>query len=560
MRPSRLAVTLAICFLAACGGKSSGTATTTPPPPPPPTADPCSGVPLEGRCDNAATVAVCVVPTGNAPPAPQTYACAGGQSCKITNGKAGCVLNPGACVAGNSECPSPTTIRNCTAGAWDAATSCANGCASSALGAFCLPADPTTTLSGKFQYSWKQPNTNSSDWVSDPSYVGGAGGFLVLSGYTVGNTTNLLDAKYTADLGDATDGDYSVRVRSTPDATDFVTFLAAHDDGAGNLAYLVADPNFGDAADTSHSAMTSGASPKVWSWSAAMKPTAGGTFSGAATLPVDSSGPANVYYWLHQVAKRSQAQYGRLPLSLIAWVGYHAGWSCGACFADLPTNAFGGIFQSQMVIGGTTRDEAFWSDAVITHEAGHWLMASYGKSPGEGGSHMLAHATMPGMAWSEGWATFTSGVTRNNTLYVDKQGGSMFSIDFGTRNYFGQGNWVRPTPAGGLLQRLDENEVAAQLTSLVAANSGNAAPLYAAMAAPRAVSPPYKRGYTRHTWSMLNTGELSNVVDTGEPKPCLADYFDALLCGPVSFQAATFETAIVPATYYPFPASGKLCQ
>jgi hypothetical protein len=172
---------------------------------------------------------------------------------------------------------------------------------------------------------------------------------------------------------------------------------------------------------------------------------------------------------------------------------------------------------------------------------------------------MIAHATMPGMAWSEGWATFNSFVARNDTLYVDKQGGTMFSIDFGTRNYFGQGTWVRPLPAGGLLQRMDENEVAAQLTSLAVANN-DAAPLYAAMAGDRAVLAPYKRGYTRHTWTMLNTGELSNVVDTLQPKPCLADYFDALLCGPVSFPAATFDSAILPATYYPFPASGKICQ
>jgi hypothetical protein len=560
MRPSRLAVTIAICFLAACGGKSGGTST-TPPPPPPPATDPCSGVSLDGRCDNATTVAVCVVPTGNAPPAPQTYACAGGQSCQVTNGKAGCVLNAGACVAGNSECTTATTIRSCsTAGAWDAATTCANGCESSALGAFCLPADATTPLSGKFQYSWKQANSNASDWEAKPGYVGGSGGFLVLSGYTVGNTTTFLGATYTADGDATTAGDYSVLVRATPvTGQDFVTFVAAHDDGAGNLAYLVADPNFNDSADTSHPAMTTGTKPGVWGWSWAVKPTTGPLFDGAATVPLELSGPANVYNWLHQVAKENQARYGRLPLSLIAWVGYHAEWSCGACFADRPTNAFGAIFQSQMVIGGTARDEAFWSDAVITHESGHWLMASYGKSPGEGGSHMIAHATMPGMAWSEGWATFNSGATRKDTLYVDKQGGSMFSIDFGTRDYFGQGTWNRPTPAGGLLQRMDENEVAAQLISLAVAN-GDAAPLYAAMAAPRAVLPPYKRGYTRHTWTMLNTGDLSNVVDTGQAKPCLADYFDALLCGSVSFPPATFETAIVPATYFPFPASGKLCQ
>jgi hypothetical protein len=518
-------------------------------------------VPLSGRCDNASTVAVCVVPTGDAPPAPQTYACAGGQSCQVTNGKAGCVLNPGACVSGNSECPSATTIRSCTAGAWDAATTCANGCANSALGAFCLPpASTVTTLSGKFQYEWKQANAPTySDWITDAAFVGGAGGFLVLSGYTVGTTTTLLDAVYTSDAGDANDGNYTVRVRTTPDTTDFVTFLAAHADVAGvNLAYLVADPAFGDAADATHPAMTAGTSPRVWGWRWDVKPATGPAFSGAATLPVNYAGPANVYYWLNQIAKRSQVQYGRLPLSLIAWVGYHAGWSCGACFADLPTNAFGGIFQSQMVIGGTAQDEAFWADAVITHESGHWLMASYGKSPGEGGSHMLAHATMPGMAWSEGWATFNSGVFRGDTLYVDKQGGSMFTIDFGTRNYYGQGTWVRPSPSGGLLQRMDENEVAAQLTSLAKANS--AAPLYAALAGNRAVLAPYLRGYTRHTWTMLNTGDLSNVVDTGQPKPCLADYFDALLCGPVSFPAATFDSAIVPATYYPFPASGKICQ
>src|SRR5690606_34614971 len=109
--------------------------------------------------------------------------------------------------------------------------------------------------------------------------------------------------------------------------------------------------------------------------------------------------------------------------------------------------------------------------AVTAHELGHWVMSTYGRSPGEGGQHILGIPSHPGLAWSEGWATWFSSVVRDSLVYYDKQGGVFFWIDLGARAYSGGQPWLRPEARFGLEQLMDENEVARTLLALTTESS-----------------------------------------------------------------------------------------
>ena len=199
------------------------------------------------------------------------------------------------------------------------------------------------------------------------------------------------------------------------------------------------------------------------------------------------------------------------------------------------------------------------SDAVTTHELGHWVMQSFGVMPNEGGPHCLGVPTLPGQAWAEGWATGFSGLARGESLFYDKQAGTMFWIDLATQTY-ASGDWVSPTPSKGLLQDMDENEVASmiwRISSQPSVNSGE--PMLDALASARLLTAPFARGYSRHTWDVADEFcDRTNVQDTGQSVPMVADFLDALRCGGVS--SAAIDAVVKPMTGYPYPSATPLCN
>jgi hypothetical protein len=509
--------------------------------------DPCNGVPTTGICASSTTIALCSVPTGSVAPSVTTYACAGGESCQMQSGRAACVLT-GACREGSTQCASQSQIQTCTNGAW-VSSNCAGPCTTTALGALCGANVATTPVTAILAYQLRGPNASPpTDW--GPLTTSPAQHVLLLS--CVGGscaTGNLIDAQYTA----LNTGSFTIKVPSTPGASDFVAVLLAADDGQGGLAYVVADPGF--AAPGTQSVGAVGPNPRLWSWTIATTLlTPGSTFT---VTEAQGSGAARVFDVLRFVDTFARGKYGnKLGLSLVAWLGIGTGWSCGKCFAPVPTTFSSIPFQSQVWFNGDS-NESYWADPVTAHELGHRVMASYGTLPGEGGTHCLGVPEFPGLAWSEGWATWFSSDVRQSSIYYDKQSGSMFWLDIGARAYSGA-LWNRPTASAGLQQLIDENEVSAMNWGL-AAGAGSDAALFAAIATPRMNTPPYHRGYNRHASSGVDSScHPINPVDTGISAPFYADFLDALDCG--GFPAASIDAQTVPATDYPYPSATPICQ
>ena len=505
--------------------------------------DPCSGVPVAGVCSDATHVSICGTPTGQGERQVFEYACPAGTQCQVVSGAAGCQAT-GSCTPGATVCTDATHLQTCDAGT-PLVSACPGSCLTTALGGLCTSPLALTPRNATLTYTVRPAATDLTDW-SGATFDTPISSVLVLSfrGSTV------LDAETTDD-----GGGFQILVPTTPDPSDLVVFLAAAADPEGGLAFVVADPGFTTSATQPTGAI--GSNSAVWKWSiASSEIEEGGMLNITEEL---GSGALRVFDYARFTYNRSRALGGHKGLSLVVWLGFGTSWNCGACFNQLPTVNFGFIFQSQLWIPGSLTDERWWSDAVTAHELGHWAMASYGTSPGEGGSHVIGVPSMPGLAWSEGWATWHSSAVRQDSIYYDKQDGAFFWIDLATERYSGGQPWQLPSPSGGLLQVMDENEVSSMLWTIFNHPAVTDADFFNALGSARMNQSPWARGYTWHFWSQLDSqGRPFDPIDTGISRPALPDFLDALVCEGMS--PAVIDVATLPTTQYPFPSSQPICQ
>ncbi len=245
-------------------------------------------------------------------------------------------------------------------------------------------ADDTRVLQGRVTYERRVPNPARSDWTAAPDAP--APGFAVYSF----RGDQMIDAAVTS-LEAMREGTFSLRVPATPASTDRVVVAALHRDARGIIRYAVANPGVAAGTYAPHTASDRAA---VWSW----------TWRGDA-LPMDGTlritraqgaGAAVTFEHLGRAVREAETRYARTGYSLLAWQGEDVSWSCGACFSVTSTQRFAQGFSSQISMFGGAEDESYWSPSTITHEAGHWAMASYGVSPREGGTHYLNTPESPG--------------------------------------------------------------------------------------------------------------------------------------------------------------------
>ena len=453
------------------------------------------------------------------------------------------------CVVGETRCTaSGDRAHRCdNSGRWDAGYACP-GCVDGAAGPTCEAAPGFRIVSSRLSYQPRGINPDWTDWGD--SFVSPAGSLYVLS-YSAA-IDDYVDQTFTND-----DGSFTIQVPSPSVDGDQVIFLAALVDGEGVPVFAVAEPSVPD-----------GVNSIVLSDAAQANATYQGTFIDSGLLddvpedfylPVESSGWMRVFDYGRYVYNAMQALVGRPGLTMVVWMRQGTSWDCGACQAPRPATVGDSGFDAQLWIPATDQNQSYWSDAVTAHELGHWLMASYSSPASEGGLHLVGARTFPGQAWSEGFATWTSSVVRGSGVYYDKQAGSFFWIDLDARNGR-QDAVLPPDPADTVYQRMDENEVAAELWAMSVATRDDAAsppglnnghaPFIRALTSPQMLGPEFGWGYTRHVWE-IDGRDIVNVQDTGEPAACFADYLDALRCYD-AVPAAVMVDALNGFPYDPF--------
>lgn len=504
--------------------------------------DACAGIAAEGTCSSATEVALCTSATDGGAPGVVTYTCRAGEMCEDSAGGARCVLI-GACHDGDTQCAA-TTLETCAGGAWQD-TPCATGCIDTAIGASCGIADATVPLSSTLTFETRGPNGDPpTDW--GPLATVPAPGFAVIVARDTGTGLQLIDHATT----DAT-GAFTVAVPSVPQPSDVVLVLAlaATVDGGGHptVSYAVADP--GLAAGTTNPLGAVG-TPRIWAWS---WPIASAGSPLVITEPAGSPA-ARVFADAERALAPLAARFGALD-PVVVWLGAGVTWSCGTCYWNVPATSLDAVFSAQVFLRHDA-DQSYWSGAVTAHELGHHVMASYGHPVGEGGRHCFGVPTAPGLAWSEGYATWFSADARGEPRYVDKQQGTLFWFDISDRTSSGI-PWPRPLAADGLDQDLYENEVAAMLWAIAEPGGVGRAAFDAALSGPRMTVSPFARGYTRHGWDVDGACARVGIVDSHVSTTQLADFLDAVVCD--GADPGAIDAATEPATFYPYPSGAPLC-
>lgn len=511
--------------------------------------DPCMGVSTTGRCKSATTIEICVQPSGAGLPQLETSDCRTGENCQLVSGEAKCVL-AGDCVEGNTECVNATTLRTCQGGNWVSST-CSTGCVDSALGDSCAAAGGLVTINGSVEYEARGPNGDRSDWGA--TFNAPAQGFLIAAVRQGPSGTTYFDTAVTTAVS-GNQGKFSLDVPASPTVQDKIVVYAAGTRMDGSMSFVVADPRF-TPRDDDYPTSQIPSSPAVWSWSwQASDVTNGETLH---ISEANGSGAARLFDYLRYVYALGDVRWPGMPKDpLVVWLGLGVSWTCGACQAGWATTQFGTRFGAQIWIPGSD-DDSFWADAVTAHELGHWIMGTFGRSVGEGGRHCFGVPSAPGLAWSEGWATWFSSDARGTSIYLDKQGGTMLWLDIATRNTSGSG-WPKPTSARGLLQDIYENEVSYIMWQISSVRGVGHDPFDIALSSSRMTVAPFERGYTRHTWDVNMMCQRINIADTAESTTHLADFLDALRCGGVP--RADIDAATEPTTRYPYPSGSPQCR
>lgn len=509
-----------------------------------PPADPCLDIPAGGRCANASTLELCVV-SGETRTA-ERLVCMATEHCKEQEGRSACVPN-GSCSEHGTRCADAETLQTCVDGVYRS-SGCVAGCVQGPLAAFCPPDLDTMTFTGHVRYAVRRSNASRSDWSATTEWAAGPG-VAVLS-Y---RGEELIDAT-SASLDPGTRGEFSLRVPAERSDDDALVVLAAGAGSEPEIAYAVADPGF-PAGATLHSPLEEPPEPRLWSWRYPLSTLA----PGAALSITEEAGAGAVHTFaaMQQVFALGQSFYEPAqPQKILGWFGLGTIWTCGACYAGRPTMQFETRFQHQLRVDGSS-DQEYWSDSVTYHELGHYVMSAFGFPPREVGPRYIGTPTNPGLAWIEGWATFFSAMQRDDPVFVDKQDGVFFWWDLELRRYSDDDPpWQRPVAAAGLMQPMDENDVAALLWASFQ-QIGESGPLLSALASERMRVAPFERGYTRRSWS--DPDALEDSQDTGESHPMLADFLDALRCAD-ALSTAQLAAITQPSVYYPYSGEDALCR
>jgi hypothetical protein len=254
---------------------------------------------------------------------------------------------------------------------------------------------------------------------------------------------------------------------------------------------------------------------------------------GVQLIDIESgSGAANIYNWVDFGIFRFEALYPGVDNLTVA-VFHEPGtdFNCGNCFVPPAgggaevlfdeANNLKDNFDTSINISGSGESPTMWAESVINHEFGHWAMQSYTKSPGEGGVHFVDFPSKPGLAYSEGFATFTGQAnlsdspSDNNPIYFTKKNGTTFWVDISNNTWSG-GDLEGPSPSGPLDQDINENVVASMFWSFWASSGA---------VTPKGLGDTPVHDTLRHN-RLLNNETWNRGYHTVD----MVDFLDALSC------------------------------
>lgn len=512
--------------------------------------DPCLGVSEQGECTSSTAWRRCIVIAGSTNRFLRETTCGESEECGIVNGAATCISGL-VCIDGEARC-SGGNLQQCVSNAW-VDTICADGCETVPGGAQCTVEEVAGRLVGSLRYETLLPTPAFDGW-QDAAVNLPAHDLLVV----VYDGSTVFDVQRTGALDSPRPGGFDVRLPVPENGDERVIFFALDFDASGTAVSAVNAPPTSlsgnvDAGEFLYGRGQSGSF--VWQWAAT--PELLRTLVDARVPITSGSGALAIHDYTLRTRDALLASGRADTPSVSLWWAPDVEFSCGACALEYPTNSTGYRYEQQVLISGGA-DQGEFASPVTVHEVGHVVMSHYGTSPNEGGTHYLGVPQHPGLAWSEGWATAFSSMVRDNPIYFSSQSGGMFWFDIDARQYGFAVPWRRATPGGGLLQKVDENEVAAMVYA--AWEEIGLSSVMNALQSPRMNRSPFARGYTTRYWEDVNAqGEPEPWEDTGQSAPMFADFADALVCG--GFISRTAMNAITrPTQFYPYNASSPLCD
>jgi hypothetical protein len=131
-------------------------------------------------------------------------------------------------------------------------------------------------------------------------------------------------------------------------------------------------------------------------------------------------------------------------------------------------------------------DDDGYDDAVMGHEFGHTMEFNYGATSNPGLFHGPFIPAVPTLAWSEGFADWTSSAVRGDPVYTDTNGLGGFSFEIDAT-----ATLAKPTMPE--TQQLSENTVAELLWDLSDAPPDDDDPVAGTPGAVLSVEPGYLR-------------------------------------------------------------------
>ena len=320
----------------------------------------------------------------------------------------------------------------------------------------------------------------------------------------------------------AADGTYTALLATAPVGPVTVTFAAVALDAAGAPVLGVADASGVSFPSAPYQPIVS---PRVWAWTATG--TAQQLALGDLTVTVaQGSGALQLFAWGRELRAFLTALYGVPTVPALGFL-----WSpsvtpmCLSCFFPtgwgplrVPVVGGGSVDFTRFIwfsgTGGSSGSPHHWTPSMVGHEYGHYVMDVFSRSPNEGGAHSWDGLLNPGLAWSEGFATFygqrwLSGDGEQPRFFA-VQGGTQYWVDLdriGTSptsddSVFGI---VFPLPraTGGLSQTMNEAVIAAILWDLWDLGpltgetevAGLDDAVFDLLASPRMLNASYERGY-----------------------------------------------------------------